>query len=158
MKKLTMFLIGAMMVLSLAACTPTPEKKAKETAGGPVEKVEMETGGISDKVPDPNVVPEDQVLIYFPDEAGTKLDSKMDSVPELNAQAVVDKLIEYKVLSEGTKVVNFDTKDSVGTLNISQLPTEGDKKMIIAAVEQTFIDDFELDDVTLQVNGEKASE
>jgi len=118
----------------------------------------METGGISDKVPDPNVVPEDQVLIYFPDEAGTKLDSKMDSVPELNAQAVVDKLIEYKVLGEGTKVVNFDTKDSMGTLNISQLPTEGDKKMIIAAVEQTFIDDFELDDVTLQVNGEKASE
>jgi len=29
MKKLTMFLIGAMMVLSLAACTPTPEKKGK---------------------------------------------------------------------------------------------------------------------------------
>lgn len=144
------------MVLSLAACTPTPEKNAKESAGMPAEKVQMETGGASDKVPDPNVIPEDQVLIYFPDESGAKLSSKMESVPELGAQVVVDKLIEHKVLDAGTKVLNFDTNDSIGTVNLSQAPSGDNAKLNIAAVAQTFIDNFELDDVTVQVNGKAA--
>lgn len=154
MKKLAMILIGAMMVLSLAACTPTPEKKTAQSSTEPGEKVVMETGGASDKVPDPNVISEDQVLIYFPGEDGKKLDSKMDSVVELGAQAVVDKLIEYEVLDAGTTVVSFD--DKTGVLNLSQGPSGDNKSLKIAAVEQTFIDDFELEDATLQVNGSAA--
>ena len=49
-----------MMAVSLAACTPTTEKQKKQTtqaAKDTQEIVPQSTGGASDKVPDPNVMP-----------------------------------------------------------------------------------------------------
>ena len=98
MKKFIMCFVGAMLVLSLAACTPTPVKQS-ESATEPM--VEASTGGASDKVPDPNVEPMEIISVYSSNEDATGLNQAMDAVDELTAQSLVDKLIEYGVLEEG---------------------------------------------------------
>ena len=95
MKKFIMCFVGAMLVLSLAACTPTPVKQS-ESATEPL--VEASTGGASDKVPDPNVEPMEIISVYSSNEDATGLNQAMDAVDELTAQSLVDKLIEYGVL------------------------------------------------------------
>ena len=122
MKKFIMCFVGAMLVLSLAACTPTPVKQS-ESATEPM--VEASTGGASDKVPDPNVEPMEIISVYSSNEDATGLNQAMDAVDELTAQSLVDKLIEYGVLEEGTEVLNFDTKDGIGTLDLSKVPSSG---------------------------------
>lgn len=122
MKKFIMCFVGAMLVLSLAACTPTPVKQS-ESATEPM--VEASTGGASDKVPDPNVEPMEIISVYSSNEDATGLNQAMDAVDELTAQSLVDKLIEYGVLEEGTEVLNFDTKDGIGTLDLSKYHPAG---------------------------------
>lgn len=65
-----MCFVGAMLVLSLAACTPTPVKQS-ESATEPM--VEASTGGASDKVPDPNVEPMEIISVYSSNEDATGL-------------------------------------------------------------------------------------
>ena len=58
MKKWILGVMAALMAVSLAACTPTPEKQRQETtaaAAAPESTIPQSTGGASDKVPDPNV-------------------------------------------------------------------------------------------------------
>lgn len=153
MKKLTMLFTGVLLVLSLAACTPTPVKKA-ETAEVP--QIEASTGGASDKVPDPNVEPMEIISIYSSNEDATGLNQAMDAVDELSAQAIVDKLIEYGVLEEGTEVLKFDMAEGVGTLDLSKVPTSGiaGESLMLMAIGNTFTENFELDKIKLLVNGE----
>ena len=143
MKKFIMCFVGAMLVLSLAACTPTPVKQS-ESATEPM--VEASTGGASDKVPDPNV-------------DATGLNQAMDAVDELTAQSLVDKLIEYGVLEEGTEVLNFDTKDGIGTLDLSKVPSSGTsgELLMLTAIGNTFTENFELDKLKLLVDGKNYS-
>ena len=67
MKKWLLGVMAAVMAVSLAACTPTPDKQKEETAGTAAAQESMvpqSTGGASDKVPDPNVAPVAIVSIY----------------------------------------------------------------------------------------------
>ena len=62
MKKWLIGVMTVLMAVSLAACTPTTEKQKKETTAAAAAKsqedmVPPSTGGASDKVPDPNVMP-----------------------------------------------------------------------------------------------------
>ena len=156
MKKFIMCFVGAMLVLSLAACTPTPVKQS-ESATEPM--VEASTGGASDKVPDPNVEPMEIISVYSSNEDATGLNQAMDAVDELTAQSLVDKLIEYGVLEEGTEVLNFDTKDGIGTLDLSKVPSSGTsgELLMLTAIGNTFTENFELDKLKLLVNGKNYS-
>lgn len=156
MKKLTMLFAGVMLVLSLAACTPTPVKQA-ETATQPM--VEASTGGATDKVPDPNVEPMEIISVYSSNEDATGLNQAMDAVVELTAQALVDKLIEYGVLEDGTEVLKFDMADGVGTLDLSKVPSSGTsgELIMLTSIGNTFTENFELDKLKLLVNGENYS-
>ena len=155
MKKLFMCLAGALLVLSLAACSPTQVKK-ESTAPNPQE---VTTGGASDKVPDPNVEPMDIVSIYSANEDATGLNQAMDAVDELTAQALVDKLIEYGVLEEGTEVLKFDVADGVGTLDLSKVPSSGTagETLMLMSVGNTFTENFELEKLKLLVDGKNYS-
>lgn len=156
MKKLIMLFAGAMLVLSLAACTPTPVKQ-EETSTQPM--MEESTGGASDKVPDPNVEPMEIISVYSSNEDATGLNQAMDAVNELTAQALVDKLIEYGVLEEGTEVLKFDMADGIGTLDLSKVPTSGTsgEMIMLASIGNTFTENFELDKLKLLVNGKNYS-
>lgn len=161
------WLIGAMTVLmavSLAACTPTTEKQKKETTAATAAKsqenmVPPSTGGASDKVPDPNVMPVAVISVYHG--GGGSLVQDMDSLDTegLDAQLLVDKLIEYGVLTDGTEVLSFDIEgkdeNAVGTLDLSQAESaEGcSDKMFLTELGNTFTENFELSKLKLKVNG-----
>lgn len=168
MKKFSMCLLGTMMVLSLAACTPTPEKQA-QTA----ESFETQApGGAEDKVPDPNAPVLSSISVYVPKEDNSGLTQEMDGVEVLDAQSVVDKMIEYGVLDEGTSVIDFtitgepetsaeESSDEfvnippaeLGTLNLSQVPEEN-AELIEISIGNTFTENFNVDKIKLLVNGE----
>ena len=150
MKKWLIGVMTVLMAVSLAACTPTTEKQKKETTAAAAAKsqedmVPPSTGGASDKVPDPNVMP---VAV-------------MDSLDTegLDAQLLVDKLIEYGVLTDGTEVLSFDIEgkdeNAVGTLDLSQAESaEGcSDKMFLTEIGNTFTENFELSKLKLKVNG-----
>ena len=190
MKKITMCLLSAMAVLSLAACTPTPEKQA-ETA----ETFETEAaGGAEDKVPDPNAPTLSTISVYALNDEKTGLVQEMDGVETLDAQSVLASLIEYKVLPEDTLVLGFyipgendesgaeaeesaaetsaakessasSTPDmssntpefDLAVLNISQIPDDN-KDLVIAAIGNTFTENFGIGTLQIQVMDEQVAE
>ncbi len=181
MKKFMMCFVGAALMLSLAACTPTTKKQ--NTAGDKVDMGEVETqapGGAFDKVPDPTAESVDVVSIFSGNEDATGLKKTMTEVKELDAQSLVDKLIEEGVLEDGTKVLSFEVtggsddteagpgsekeasteaSEKIGTLDLSQVPSSGSTgdDLMLGAVGNTFIENFELDKLKLLVNGENYS-
>ena len=108
MKKWLLGMMAAVMAVSLAACTPTTEKQKEETTTVSAENSEPAvvptTGGASDKVPDPNVEPVAVISIYHKGD-GDSLVQEMDSLDDddLNAQALVDRMIGYGVFHRGNR-------------------------------------------------------
>lgn len=177
MKKWIMRFIGAMMILSLAACTPTTEKGKT----GEVKQTEAANSVDNKKNPDPTAPVLDVVSIYTVSEDGSKLEGTMDALEEKDAQTLTDLLIQYKVLDEGTEVLEFAAEGEpaseevgpgvvkipgmvyenkvkeYGTLNLSQFPDEKDD-MLLQAVANTFIENMDLVYLTIQVNGETVAE
>lgn len=160
------WLIGVMAVVtavSLVACTPTTEKNKSETTTAttaiPDDMIPQTTGGVSDKVPDPNVKPVAVISIYHG--GSGSLTQDMDSLDseELDAQLLVDKLTEFGVLTEGTEVLSFDVQggeeDAVGTLNLNKADSaEGcSDQMFLTEIGNTFTENFELVKLKLKVNG-----
>ena len=165
MKKWLLGVMAVLMAASLAACTPTTEKQKQETtaAAGEVSQepvVTQETGGASDKVPDPNVMPVAVVSIYHKGD-GDSMTQDMDSLESegLDAQLLVDKLVEYGVLTEGTQVLSFDIsgegETAEGVLDLNQAESgEGCyDEMFLTEIGNTFIENFELAQLKLKVNG-----
>lgn len=163
MKRWLIGVMAAVMAVSLAACSPTTDKQQKETTQAPSqpqETVARTTGGAEDKVPDPNVKPVAVISIYHRGDSGG-LVQDMDSLDteELNAELLVEKLVGYGVLTDGTKVLSFkiEGKDdkSVGTLDLNQAESgEGvSDEMFLAELGNTFTENFELGKLKLKVNG-----
>lgn len=169
MKRWLAGIMAAVMAVSLAACTPTTEKQ-KDTTKAQTEAVKegeetltpATTGGAEDKVPDPNVMPVAIISIYHKGD-GDSIVQDMDSLDTegLDAQLLVDKLVEYKVLTEGTQVLNFDIQgdeeNASATLDLNQMESAEDAASdakLLTEVGNTFIENFELNELTLKVNGE----
>lgn len=164
MKKWLLGLMAAVMAVSLAACTPTTEKKKEETtasAENPGPAVVPTTGGAADKVPDPNIEPVAVISIYCKG-AGDSLVQEMDSLEndDLNAQALVDKMIEYGIFTEGTEVLSFDKTgeegNAKGVLNLNQAKNnEGvSDAQFLVEIGNTFVENFELSVLNVQIDGQ----
>ena len=162
MKKWLLGLLTAMMAVSLAACTPTTEKKQETTAAAAKqEQIEAQTtGGASDKVPDPNVAPVAIISVYHKGD-GDSLVQDMDSLDndELDPQALVSKMTEYGIFTEGTQVLNFnitgegDVKKAVLDLNKVENDEGVSDSVFLVEIGNTFVENFELSKLALQVNG-----
>ena len=88
------------------------------------------------------------VSVYSVSEDGSKIEGTMDSVEILDAQSLVDLLVQYGVLDNGTKAVSFTTEGSVAsqeagpgvtadatmaekaTLELGQFPSENQEKVL----------------------------
>lgn len=179
MKKFMACFAGAVLMVALAACTPTTKKQSTESMSS-TDNIETQApGGAWDKVPDPTAESVDVVSIYSGNEDATGLDKKMTEVKELDAQALVDKLVEAGVLEEGTKVLSFEmtgdsaeeggpaaanestsaAEEKIGTLDLSQVPSSGTagETLMLGAIGNTFIENYELDKLKLLVNGKNYS-
>lgn len=181
MKKTIMCFIGAMMILSLAACTPTTEKGksggVKQTEAAPTTKKDTGPGVVSDKNPDLDAPDMDVIAIYTVSEDGSRIEGTMDAIETMDAQSLVDLLIQYQVLDEGTKVKSFTTEGEpaseevgpgivkipgfelesnlkeYGTLELSQFPEEF-RENKLQAVVNTFTENMDVLYLTVVADGE----
>ena len=166
MKKwFTFILTAALAVASLAACSPTtqqPQTAVQESGEAPMpDQIPMTTGGASDKVPDPNVDPVAIISVYHGSNVEDIIVQSMDSLStdQMDAQELVDKLVEYGVLTEGTEVLSFtvegEDENAAGTLDLNQAVSgEGcSDEMFLAEIGNTFIENYQLATLKLLVNG-----
>lgn len=102
MKKLVMGLLGAMMILSLAACTPTTEKNKTGEVKEPQQEEVVEStadagpGVVTGRPVDQDAPDLTMVSVYSVSEDGSKIEGTMDSVEILDAQSLVDLLVQYE--------------------------------------------------------------
>lgn len=171
MKKFMLCLTGILFALSMTACSPT--QKETEPAA-----TEASTGGASDKVPDATAEVLEMVSIYTPNEDNNGLNQMMDGVAVVDADSLLDKLIEYGALEEGTELLSLETEGEAentaagpgiteaittyesAVLDLSAIPddTDLDKELAVAAVGNTFTENLSIKHLTITVNGETVSE
>lgn len=159
------------MILSLAACTPTTEKNKT----GDVKQTQA-TNGVADKRPDPTAPDLEIISIYKIGDDG-KLVGTMDAAEVRTPQVLVDLLIQYGVLDEGTKSLSFEEVGEVeeygpgvivipgmendnsigetGVLDLSSVPSE---ELKIQAIANTFIENLNVVNLTIKANGETVKE
>lgn len=177
MKKITALVLGVMMAVTLAACAPT-EKSITSQGGAntPLITPSVEETEMVEKIGDINAPVLAMVFVYYGNSNSTGLERIIENAEVLDAQALVDFLIQYKVLEEGTKVNSFKLEggekagpgvdaskvgsgERIGTLDLSELSISGtsSEPVILAAIGNTFIENFELDKLKLLVNGKNYS-
>lgn len=176
MRKLIMrfaVIIGALMVLSLSACTPTTEKNKNQepTKGNSTAEIDKS------KNPDPSAPDLDVIAIYTVKEDGSGLEGTMESIASgtLDENSLLDFLIQYGVLEEGTQILEYTegeekpaasgpgvlpgmTVKSGVILDLSQIPNDGKDAMTIDAIARTFMENLNIESITIRMNGEMIAE
>lgn len=169
MKKLLHMTIGTLMVISLAACSPTTGQSAKiESEGAQPQTQERE---VVEKLPDATAPVLELFSIYYPNDDLTGLKQGVDGVEVLDADSLVDQLIAYGVLDEGTMSLDFTTEGESGAevtgpgeaaeittiasavLDLSEFPEEN-RDLLLIAVTNTFTDSLNIDKLTISIDGE----
>ena len=166
MKRGIMLLVSAMMVLLLAACTPTTEKNQESQSQTETPAMPPTTEAVVADTPEKrnagneNLPSLAAVSVYRISKNGDGLVQEMDNLEseELVDQALVDLMVKYEVLEEGTEISSFELDEGKGTLNLNQLTSSEDEMRIRAVTESvvnTFTENFELESgLILQINGE----
>lgn len=168
MKKLALCITGALLAMSMAACSPTQ----KET--DPAAALEQQsTGGAEDKVPDPTAEVLEIASIYVPDEARTGLKQSMEGLTTLDADSLIAKLVEYGVLPEDCQVLSYETEgeeeDSAAgpgadagatisasaVINLSDIPDGDniDNQLVTGAIGNTITENLGVRSLTIEENG-----
>lgn len=119
----------------------------QETVDGVAEKESMV---VTDA--DPTVT----VCVYSVKSDKSGLKQNMDGIDgdELDAQELLDKMAEVGVIEEGITVDKFEQKDGALTLDLSSLKESSDK-LVVMAIANTFIQNYEAKTLELSVAGEK---
>lgn len=166
MKRCIMLLASAMMVLLLAACTPTTEKNQESQSQTETPAMPATTEAVVADTPEKrnagneNLPSLAAVSVYRVSKNGDGLVQEMDNLEseELVDQALVDLMVKYEILEEGTEIISFELDEDKGTLNLNQLTSSEDEMRIRAVTESvvnTFTENFELESgLILQINGE----
>ena len=166
MKRCIMLLASAMMVLLLAACTPTTEKNQESQSQTETPAMPPTTEAVVADTPEKrnagneNLPSLAAVSVYRVSKNGDGLVQEMDNLEseELVDQALVDLMVKYEILEEGTEIISFELDEGKGTLNLNQLTSSEDEMRIRAVTESvvnTFTENFELESgLILQINGE----
>ncbi len=175
MKRFTVIFTGILAAGLLAACSPTNTDALRES---------MEAEVVAGPSEDETVAPDKHapgtgpvmalVSVYRADSAGTGLERILADVEELTPQTLVDQLAGYGVLDEGTEVLSYNMEgavklgpgvsadeaegsgDRIGTLDLNQVPelSAAEEDIMLRALANTFIENYELDKLKLLVNGE----
>lgn len=176
MKRWIMFFAGIMMALSLTACTPTQVSETIPQAGGGnpdgiTPEMVRESNAAIERLPDQDAPVYEMAFIYFINSSGNQLARESVDLEALTEEALVNCLIEKGVLEEGTQATAFDIEggekagpgveaaesgERVGTLDLSQFPqaAAAREQLLLNAVANTFIENYELDKLKILVNGD----
>ncbi len=172
MKRFAMMLLGAAVVLSLAACTPTQEKNRT----GEVKETQRAMTA-DDKLPDLTAPDLTIVSIYYPSEDGKSLTSSMQAVSEGEEDSypledtLIYQLEYYDVISDMAWVMDYDPGEEVdipagpgadsgepahtgAVLNLMCYEDDLDDEMARKAIALTYMVNMNADSITLQIDGE----
>lgn len=161
MKKFMVMAAGLMMAAVLGACAPTARNTGETSEHGtaPAGAAQQETvDGAAEKesmvVTDADPIVTVCVYSVKSDKSGLK--QNMDGIDgdELDAQELLDKMAEMGVIEEGITVDKFEQKDGALTLDLSSLKESSDK-LVVMAIANTFIQNYEAKTLELSVAGEK---
>ena len=127
--------------------TSSRRSPANRSSSGVAEKESMV---VTDA--DPTVT----VCVYSVKSDKSGLKQNMDGIDgdELDAQELLDKMAEVGVIEEGITVDKFEQKDGALTLDLSSLKESSDK-LVVMAIANTFIQNYEAKTLELSVAGEK---
>ena len=159
MKKLVMGLLGAMMILSLVACTPTTEKNKTGEVKEPQQEEVVEStadagpGVVTGRPVDQEAPDLTMVSVYSVSEDGSKIEGTMDSVETLDAQSLVDLASQ----EAGPGVTADTTMAEKATLELSQFPSENQEK-VLQAVANTFCENLDTETITIKADGQTLAE
>lgn len=102
------------LALCLAAMLSACGSGKKQTTGSSAAAEEtLQNGYPASKQPDPTAPKLAGVVIYLPGKDG-KLSGEMDAVAELNAESLLDKLVELGVVKQGVQLLSYDTEQVAG--------------------------------------------
>lgn len=167
MKRFILFLAGALMAVSITACTPTQKPVESSTATENEhdhDHPELPAGAMTESTVDgalekQNMVVEDadptvMVCVYSVNKEKNGLKQNMDAIDgeSLDAQLLIDKMAELGVVEEGIEVTKFENKDGSLLLDLSQLNELSDE-LVLTAIANTFIQNYEAKELNLSVAG-----
>ena len=180
MKRWIMYVMGIMMAFSLAACKPTEVTETIPQAvggggnpAGLTPEMVKESNAAIERLPEQDAPVYEMAFIYYINSGKTGLVREVTDIEELTEEALVQCLIEKGVLEEGTEALGFgieggekagpgvDAADAgdgerIGTLDLSgiQQADAALEQLILDAIANTFIENYELDKLKLQIDGD----
>lgn len=179
MKRVFMGFAGVMMAVALAACTPTqvtetaPNTVGRSNPDGLTPEMVKESQEVVEKRADPNAPVYDMAFVYSVNDAGTRLVRQVEDVEFLSEEVLGECLIDKGVVSEDVQVMALTVEggeaegpgveggstggsERIGKLELSQAPAaDADKEqLVLGAIANTFIENYELDKLQILVNGE----
>lgn len=76
----------------------------------------------------------------------------MEGLDAKEPQLLIDKMIEYSILEEGTTVNSFTQNGTMATLDLNKLDTTN--KFVLPSLVNSFTENFELDKLSITINGQ----
>lgn len=176
MRRFAMGLAAGILAFGLlTACAPTEVDDSQR----PATSFSPETTPpfVYDRTPDPNLPSMEMMFIFRVSSDGAGMERVQFDEEEMNEQVLLDKLIEFGVLDEGTEILSFEIEgeapagpgsageaagggsaggELIGTLDLSAVPAQPDEDaetMMLNAIGNTFIENYELNKLKLLVNG-----
>lgn len=172
MKKWILGAAGVLLAVSVTACTPT-EKAVETTAAQEQNQAQAPQQAPDGSALEPTVdgalekrnmvVDDDEeavtVCVYSVNKEKNGLKQNMDAIEsrEMDAQLLMDKMTELEIVSEDVVVNSFDYKNGSITMDLSEFPEAADK-LVVTAIANTFIQNYEADELNLSVEGSKVGD
>lgn len=170
MKKWILGAAGVLLAVSVTACTPT-ERPVETTAAqeqNQAPKVAPDGSALAPTVDGAlekrNVVVDDEeeavtVCVYSLNKEKNGLKQNMDAIEskEMDAQLLMDKMVELEVVSEDVVVNSFEYKNGSMTMDLSEFPEASDE-LVVTAIGNTFLQNYEAEELNLSVEGSRVSD
>ena len=179
MKRWIMYFAGIIMALSMAACKPTEVTETIPQAvggggnpAGLTPEMVKESNAAIERLPEQDAPVYEMAFIYYINSAGTGLVREVVDIEALTEEVLVECLVEKGVLEEGTEALGFgieggekagpgvdaadaDDGERIGTLDLSGIGQvdAARERLILDAIADTFIENYELDKLKLQIDG-----
>lgn len=173
MKKKKWVVLAMMLVLVFFAACDNPKESAMivtSTAGMEEHEAVFKTAGVqADEIKMEYAYTEPkELVVYYSNGKANGLKKEILQADEMTPETVISSLSRHNIVSIDTKVLDFEAKEAnaqgriVLELNLSKaygeyLKTmgEGGEKVAIAALANTFLENYQADALILRVEGEK---
>ncbi len=187
MYRKTLCCIVAAMAIAISATSCSPSRPASDGPAEPPADVVAAAATSEANVPQGDRNPEvtepglDILIVFRGNDNSSSLERVMSYTETVDGQVILDKLVEYGVLEDGTEILSFEIIDEsspsaeaesngpmaggaatrIGHLDLSTLPEtadENEEQILLNCIAGSFMENFSLNGLELSVNGELYSD